>query len=501
MLTSRAGMAGAVSRWLGSVKGLPEIAQRLMRVQIENAPAEEVIQRYDTESTVFYLDPPYVHSSRGDRSAYAFEMSDQDRERLASARRSIRGRAVLSGYRTALYDELYAKWRRVDAEAKTCHSVRTARQESLWLNFARWTTNGSGSGCGSVGQRRWKPTPTPMRVRSRTSSTRSARAFGSRSSRGLLGKIAEPSRHLPRLQKTKDTATAVEARWNPRSFCTSVVVPWNRDNESVLGGGDDPYVSKPLRRPRLDEDLADVKKGDRPTWESLVEHLGELERSGDPDAVREAFIGVLGQVVVRLKRSRFHYPVPNRVSVDHLCDLLDRFMKTASGGLRPQVVGTALMRVVGEALGAYSRVEAQGVNESDRATGAPGDIMCFQAKGDAEELRLVAEAKSGPVRLVEAQASVAKARASEAPRLVFFAPGVLKADETPVQELAAREFAFGLEVYVTEIGPFARALFMLLEGRSRRDFLTAIGRELDERVALPEDPKEWSRLLEGIGSS
>ena len=31
-LTSRAGMAGAVSRWLGSVEDLPEIVQRLLRI-------------------------------------------------------------------------------------------------------------------------------------------------------------------------------------------------------------------------------------------------------------------------------------------------------------------------------------------------------------------------------------------------------------------------------------------------------------------------------------
>src|SRR6266700_1427769 len=35
-LTSRAGMAGAVSRWLGSVEDLPLIAQRLLRVQVEH---------------------------------------------------------------------------------------------------------------------------------------------------------------------------------------------------------------------------------------------------------------------------------------------------------------------------------------------------------------------------------------------------------------------------------------------------------------------------------
>ena len=135
VLTSRAGMSGAVSRWLGSVEGLPQIVQRLLRVQIENAPALDVLQRYDTDATVFYLDPPYVHASRGDRSAYGYEMTDGDHERLANVLHSIRGRAVLSGYRTPFYDRLYASWRRIDAPEKTCHSVRTPRRESLWLNF------------------------------------------------------------------------------------------------------------------------------------------------------------------------------------------------------------------------------------------------------------------------------------------------------------------------------------------------------------------------------
>ena len=135
VLTSRAGMSGAVSRWLGSVEGLSEIAQRLQRVQIENAPAIEVIQRYDTADTVFYVDPPYVHSSRGDAAAYGYEMTDKDHESLAKALNRVRGRVVLSGYRTDLYDRLYRKWRRVDAAERICHSVRTPRQESAWLNF------------------------------------------------------------------------------------------------------------------------------------------------------------------------------------------------------------------------------------------------------------------------------------------------------------------------------------------------------------------------------
>ena len=142
VLTSRAGMAGAVSRWLGAVEGLPQIAQRLQRVQIENAPALEVIERYDTPKTLFYLDPPYVHGSRGDSSAYGHEMTDEDHRELAYTLNRIEGRAVLSGYRSSLYDELFADWYRVDAPEKLCNSSKEKRTESLWMNFDPTRSNG-----------------------------------------------------------------------------------------------------------------------------------------------------------------------------------------------------------------------------------------------------------------------------------------------------------------------------------------------------------------------
>lgn len=142
ILTSRAGMAGAVSRWLGAIDGLPEIVQRLQRVQIENAPAVEIIERYDTEDTLFYLDPPYVHESRNDSNAYGHEMTDAEHIELANLLNSIRGRAAVSGYRTKLYDMLFSDWNRIDAPIKTCNSSKGKRQESLWLNFNSRGNNG-----------------------------------------------------------------------------------------------------------------------------------------------------------------------------------------------------------------------------------------------------------------------------------------------------------------------------------------------------------------------
>ena len=136
LLTSRAGMAGAVSRWLGSVEDLSEIAQRLLRVQIENAPALEILSRYDSSETLFYCDPPYVHDTRGDRKAYAHEMTDRDHRELASALRAVKGKVALSGYHGPLYNELYGDWWRVEADAKMCHSVKQERTEVLWTNYA-----------------------------------------------------------------------------------------------------------------------------------------------------------------------------------------------------------------------------------------------------------------------------------------------------------------------------------------------------------------------------
>jgi DNA adenine methylase len=128
-------MSGVVSRWLGSIEGLSQVAERLLRVQIENRPAVEVISLYDAPDTLFYCDPPYPHQVRGDTNAYGFEMSDADHVDLARNLKSIRAKAAVSGYRCDLMDTLYRGWRRFDARTKNCHSIKKPRQEALWMNY------------------------------------------------------------------------------------------------------------------------------------------------------------------------------------------------------------------------------------------------------------------------------------------------------------------------------------------------------------------------------
>jgi len=133
--TSRRGMSGSVSRWLASPYDLAEISPRLLRVQIENRPAIQVIRSYDSKNTLFYCDPPYPHESRGDANAYKYEMTNEEHEKLALVLHSVKGKVAVSGYNCPLMDELYKDWHRIDAPERVCHSVKQKRRESLWINY------------------------------------------------------------------------------------------------------------------------------------------------------------------------------------------------------------------------------------------------------------------------------------------------------------------------------------------------------------------------------
>jgi len=133
--TSRRNMSGAVSRWLGSVDGLAGIAERILRVQLENKPAIKVIESCDTKGTLFYCDPPYPLGSRGNAKAYAYEMSDDEHRMLAKVLKKRKGKVALSGYHYELLDELYSDWNVTEAPEKLAPSIKKPRKEVLWTNY------------------------------------------------------------------------------------------------------------------------------------------------------------------------------------------------------------------------------------------------------------------------------------------------------------------------------------------------------------------------------
>lgn len=139
---SRRSMPMNVSKYLSKVEGMMELVSRLRTMEIDNKPATDIIQRYDSPNTLFYCDPPYMSESRVSGNVYQFDTSDDLQGDLAACLNSVKGRVALSGYRGPLMDAMYGRWYRFDANPKiTTGAVaevgekRSMRQESLWTNY------------------------------------------------------------------------------------------------------------------------------------------------------------------------------------------------------------------------------------------------------------------------------------------------------------------------------------------------------------------------------
>lgn len=112
---------------------LIEAAKRLKRVQIEHDDAIKVIRRFDDPDTLFYVDPPYLLSLRNDKDkGYSHEMSDDQHRELAELLHSIKGMALVSGYESDLYDEIYRDWRCIKKHTKTQANYDAI--ECLWIS-------------------------------------------------------------------------------------------------------------------------------------------------------------------------------------------------------------------------------------------------------------------------------------------------------------------------------------------------------------------------------
>jgi DNA adenine methylase len=118
------------------VEHLYQIAERLRGVTIESMDALALIAKYDNPRAAFYVDPPYVASSRTrwNASAYQHEMTDDQHRELAAVLHACAGAVLLSGYDCELYQELYIGWPRHTRDVRTNGNTDRMATETLWLN-------------------------------------------------------------------------------------------------------------------------------------------------------------------------------------------------------------------------------------------------------------------------------------------------------------------------------------------------------------------------------
>lgn len=123
------------TEWATYANSISFFTERLRGVVIENRSAFEVIASQDHPDTFFFVDPPYLRSTRGNgfKHGYVHEFNDNDHRKLALLLRGLKGRVLLCGYWSNLYEELFSDWAFEEAKcyANGCHG----RTERLWRNF------------------------------------------------------------------------------------------------------------------------------------------------------------------------------------------------------------------------------------------------------------------------------------------------------------------------------------------------------------------------------
>lgn len=122
----------AAQEWCNLPEKIMQAAERLRGVQIENMPAVELMQRFNYQNVLIYLDPPYVLGTRC-RKQYRYEMDDNDYIQLLEAALSHRGYVLISGYDNELYRQYLKDWH-VEETTSYCQAC-VKKREVLWMNF------------------------------------------------------------------------------------------------------------------------------------------------------------------------------------------------------------------------------------------------------------------------------------------------------------------------------------------------------------------------------
>lgn len=123
-------------KWTRLPKAVLSVADRMRLVQVENDPAVDVIRRYDSPRTLFYVDPPYLASTRHvswRERGYRCEMTDEGHDELAGVLKGCAGFVVISSVVNDVYDTLYRGWSRVTMMARTV-DARTQTEEALYIS-------------------------------------------------------------------------------------------------------------------------------------------------------------------------------------------------------------------------------------------------------------------------------------------------------------------------------------------------------------------------------
>ncbi len=303
----------------------------------------------------------------------------------------------------------------------------------------------------------------------------------------LLAKVVDPGLDSRCLQAGR---VGGRGNFDARSVAHEVVVPFDRENGSPLGGSPEPYVNNPLRVPEVSPQHRRAQRA-RSEWDRLCDILQAVEEAPDTTLATELFDQTLLEIRRLQQELEISYPIPQRISLEGTMSLLAQFLAPRTGGRRLQAVSAALFKTLKEKWRIYDEVISAQVNVPDAPGTRPADIEC-RVDGKAV---LAVEVKDRTVTLQLLTDQITSARMARVTELLFLvrAPQLIDSDEVPRR--ARMEFVSGQNIYLFDAESFFANVLGLLGEEGRGVFLEQVGHALTEYRLDFRDRRGWADLL------
>jgi len=186
-----------------------------------------------------------------------------------------------------------------------------------------------------------------------------------------------------------------EDAFNGRSLDERVVNPFLQDRMIPCSKG--PYLTSFRRSVKFIPETA-VGLRDKEGYGALLLYIGALECANEA-IVRDLVLYLLYRFILLRNATIIHLSRISRVSLEQWQSLAAGLLESQSGGLIPVLLTVAMLRTIKACFRLDWKIDWQGINVADRASGAAGDVTVRQ--GDSVVLAIeVTERRIEKARVV-----------------------------------------------------------------------------------------------------
>lgn len=162
-----------------------------------------------------------------------------------------------------------------------------------------------------------------------------------------------------------------ENSYNGRTLDEKVINPFLHNNEIPASKG--PYLATFRRSVTLDDSITNSQR-DKISYKALLGFLNYLKGLTDIEDIELVILSLVKNFMILRDSSKIELARIKKLHLEQHKFVLEKLLDTPSGGLLPVLVSVALLKTIEKCYNLNWEIDWQGINQSDLASGAGGDI-------------------------------------------------------------------------------------------------------------------------------